>query len=162
MFALAFLTTRSAGSPLIDRYGGALVARLILVVETAGLVVLASAATEPAALAGAAVTGVGLGLVYPSMTAVTLQRTMVQQAGVAVGTMTSFWDLGILAAGPIGGLIATGYGYGTAFTVAAGMAMLALAITVILRNAPPTQQPPGNVAGNDRTRTPATPGNAIR
>lgn len=32
-------------------------------------------------------------------------------AGAAVGTMTSFWDLGILAAGPAGGLVAESLGF---------------------------------------------------
>ena len=42
--------------------------------------------------------------------------------------MTSFWDLGILAAGPVGGLIATQFGYRPAFAVAACAALAGLAV----------------------------------
>jgi MFS family permease len=135
VFAAAFLVSRSAGSPLVDRYGGAVVARTVLVIEAAGLVLLAVAGTEPAALAGTAVTGIGIGVVYPSTVAVTLHRTKTGAPGAAVGTMTSFWDLGILAAGPLGGVIATCWGYRSAFATAAVLATAALAITFALRPA---------------------------
>ena len=59
-FAAAFLATRGAGSPLTDRFGGVWVSRVILVVETAGLGLLAAVASAAGALLGAAVTGVGL------------------------------------------------------------------------------------------------------
>jgi MFS family permease len=136
VFAVAFLVTRSLGSPMVDRHGGGTVARVVLVIEIAGLVLLAAVGTEPAALIGTAITGIGIGVVYPSTVAVTLHRTRARAPGAAVGTMTSFWDLGILAAGPLGGLIATHEGYRTAFAAAALLATAAFAITFALRPAP--------------------------
>ena len=41
-------------------------------------------------------------------------------AAAAVGAMTSFWDLGILAAGPVAGLIAADAGFRAAFCNGAG------------------------------------------
>jgi hypothetical protein len=41
--------------------------------------------------------------------------------GLAVAAAASLWDLGILAPGPIGGLLAGRLGYRSAFTVAAGV-----------------------------------------
>jgi MFS family permease len=131
VFAAAFLLVRLVGSPLIDRYGGARVASVVLAVEIGGLALLACARTEPAALAGAALAGLGVGLVYPSTTAMTLRRAA-RSPGLAVGAMTSLWDLGILAAGPLGGLLADRLGYRAAFAVAAGVAAVALAITLVL------------------------------
>lgn len=75
VFSAAFLVVRAAGSPLVDRLGGIRVAQTVLVVEAAGLVALATAATSVVALAGAAVTGAGLSLIFPSAVAVTLDRT---------------------------------------------------------------------------------------
>jgi MFS family permease len=140
VYAVAFLLTRGAGSPLIDRFGGARVAGVVLGLAIAGLVLLAAVPAEAAALVGTALAGVGLGLVYPATAAMTLHRT-VRSPGLAVGAMTSLWDLGILAAGPIGGLLAAHLGYRVAFAVAAGVVAVALLITLGLarsRTAPGT------------------------
>jgi predicted MFS family arabinose efflux permease len=39
-----------------------------------------------------------------------------------MGVMTSFWDLGVMAAGPLGGLVAEWLGFPAAFVLAAGSA----------------------------------------
>jgi len=49
----------------------------------------------------------------------TLRRTGTASAGSSVGATTSFWDLGILTAGPVSGLLAIGPGYPAAFLAAA-------------------------------------------
>jgi MFS family permease len=53
-------------------------------------------------------------------------------AGAAVGTMTSFWDLAILAAGPAGGLVAESIGFRAAFWTAAAIVLVSLALTSTL------------------------------
>ncbi|TDD73295.1 MFS transporter [Actinomadura rubrisoli] len=131
IFSLSFLITRTAGSPLIDRYGGLATARVVLLIETVGLALLAVASSQAAALLAVAVTGVGLGLIYPATTKLTLHHAGGLTPGTAVGAMTSFWDLGILAAGPAGGLIVAASGFRAAFAVGAGAAALALALTVV-------------------------------
>jgi MFS family permease len=132
VYAAAFLLTRAAGSPLIDRYGGARVLRVVLCVEIVGLGLLAAVPAESVALAGTALAGVGVGLVYPSAAAMTLHRAA-RSPGLAVGAMTSLWDLGILVAGPLGGLLAAHLGYRAAFAVAAGAGALALAVASRVR-----------------------------
>jgi MFS family permease len=132
VFSAVFLLTRAAGSPLVDRYSGRSVVRCVLIVEAAGLALLAMAGSEPAALASVAVTGAGLGLVYPAVTRITLDRVDRRATGAAVGAMTSCWDLGVLAAGPVGGLISGGPGFRTAFTVAAVLALASLAVVSFL------------------------------
>jgi MFS family permease len=130
VFACAFLLVRGFGSPLVDRLGGARVARTTLVVQAAGLALLAAAPDLAATLAGAAVAGAGLGLIYPATVAMTLHRVRTEAAGAAVGAMTSFWDLGILVAGPLSGSIAAVTGFHAAFAVAAATSLLALALVV--------------------------------
>jgi MFS family permease len=132
VFSAAFLLTRAAGSPLVDTYGGLTVARWVLLAESAGLVLLATASCGPVALCAVALTGVGLGLIYPASTRLTLDRAAGGAAGAAVGAMTSFWDLGILAAGPAGGLVAETAGFRAAFWAAAAMALASLAVTSML------------------------------
>ncbi|WP_323747854.1 MFS transporter [Catenulispora rubra] len=130
VFACAFLVVRGFGSPLVDRHGGAAVARVTLVVQAAGLVLLAAAPDLVVTLVGAAVTGAGLGLIYPATAAMTLQQARSASAGAAVGAMTSFWDLGILVAGPLGGSIAAGAGYRAAFAAAVVATVIALVLAV--------------------------------
>lgn len=130
VFAVAFLAVRAVGSPLIDSHGGAAVARVVLGFAIAGLALLAAVPTAPAALLGTALVGAGVGLMYPATAAMTLRRARPGSPGLAVGAMTSLWDLGVLAAGPAGGLIADHVGYRPAFAVAAAVAAVALLITL--------------------------------
>lgn len=154
VFAAAFLVTRAAGSPLADRYGGVSVARVVLVIEAAGLLVLAAASNEATALLGAAVTGVGLGVIYPSTSAITLHRTGALQPGVSMGTMTSFWDLGIMAAGPVSGVAAAHLGYPAAFVIAAAVTMAAMAAVLALRSSRPPAAVTVPAADSEPSRLP--------
>ncbi len=54
--------------------------------------------------------------------------------------MTSFWDLGILAAGPAGGLVAESLGFRAAFWTAAAIVLASLALTSMLPQRPPAQR----------------------
>ncbi|WP_329956208.1 MFS transporter [Catenulispora pinistramenti] len=130
VFACAFLVVRGFGSPLVDGHGGAAVARVTLVVQAAGLALLAAAPDLAVTLVGAAITGAGLGLIYPATAAMTLHRARTESGGAAVGAMTSFWDIGILIAGPVGGSIAAGIGYHAAFAAAAVVTVVALVLAV--------------------------------
>ncbi|WP_051499185.1 MFS transporter [Nocardia sp. BMG51109] len=136
LFAAAFLVTRFAGSPLVDRIGGAAVAAWSLAAETSGLLVAGLAGSEPAVLAGAMLAGAGVALMYPATVAVTLRRTETTRPGAAVGAVTSFWDLGILAAGPIGGVLAATAGYGIAFVAAAALGAVAAVLAGTLLRKP--------------------------
>jgi MFS family permease len=137
VFACAFLVVRGLGSPLVDRHGGPTVARGTLAVQTLGLLLLAAAPNLATTLAGAAIAGAGLGLIYPATVAMTLGRADAEAAGAAVGAMTSFWDLGILIAGPLSGAIAAATGFHTAFATAAATSALALALVVRASIRPP-------------------------
>jgi MFS family permease len=130
VFACAFLVVRGFGSPLVDQHGGAAVARVTLAVQTAGLLLLAAAPNLAVTLTGAAITGAGMGLIYPATAAMTLQRARSASAGAAVGAMTSFWDLGILIAGPLSGSIAAAAGYHAAFATAVAATVIALVLAV--------------------------------
>ena len=61
--------------------------------------------------------------------------------------MTSFWDLGILAAGPVGGLVAENLGFRAAFWAAAAMSLASLAVTSVLPRRPPVE--PGGMKQTD-------------
>lgn len=168
VFAAVFLLTRALGSPAVDRYGGRTVAAIMLLVETTGLATLAAAHTLAAALIGTAMIGAGVSLMFPATVALALARTGDTRAGSAVGTTTSFWDVGILVAGPTGGLL-THRGYPAAFILAAlltGAAVAIVAAMGIPRSRPGASRFPG-AARAQRTDVPpprssARPSNASR
>ncbi|GLY72264.1 MFS transporter [Actinoallomurus iriomotensis] len=133
VFAGAFLVTRWLGSPRVDRHGGTRVAFVVLTIESAGLLLVARSPDPVTALPGAALVGVGLSLMFPATVAMTLARSGPVRPGVSVGLTTSFWDLGILVAGPTAGLISAHVGDRAAFLTAAAAAALALVVTFALR-----------------------------
>lgn len=140
VFAVAFLVTRFLGSPLVTRWGGWRVWFVVIGIEAAGMLLLAIPGLGTVgALTGTALAGVGVSLMFPGTVAVTLGRTGRTAPGTSVAVMTSFWDLGLLVAGPLSGLVADRAGYGTAFAVAAGVVagalLLGLATRPLLRHA---------------------------
>lgn len=122
VFAAAFLVVRFAGSPLVDRYGGRVVAASTVGIEVVALIGIALSAEPLTSLIFTALAGLGLALIYPACVSMTLDRVRGLRPGVSMGVMTSFWDLGVMAAGPLGGLVAERRGFPTAFFVAAGAA----------------------------------------
>jgi MFS family permease len=131
VFAAAFLVVRFAGSPLVDRYGGRVVAASTVGVEVVALVGIALADGPVSALVFTAWAGLGLALIYPACVSMTLDRVRGLRPGVSMGVMTSFWDLGVLAAGPLGGLVAERLGFPTAFFVAAGAAVACVFVCLV-------------------------------
>ncbi|WP_432875922.1 MFS transporter [Kribbella sp. CA-245084] len=130
VFAAGFLVTRFAGSPLVDRIGGRSVVCTTVTLEIVALVGLAVAKDDATAITFTALAGVGLALVYPACISMTLDRVDGMRPGVSMGVMTSFWDLGVMAAGPLGGLIAQRAGYQQAFLVAAGAGLACVLVAL--------------------------------
>ena len=122
VFAAAFLVVRFAGSPLVDRYGGRAVAASTILLEIVALVGIAVARGPVSAVVFIALAGFGLSLVYPACVSMTLDRVRGLRPGLSMGVMTSFWDLGVMVAGPLGGLVAEWLGFPAAFFLAAGSA----------------------------------------
>lgn len=128
VFAGAFLLLRFAGSPLVDRYGGRTVAVVTIAVEIVALVGIALAGGAVQAIVATAFAGFGMALIYPACVSMTLDRVRGLRPGVSMGVMTSFWDLGVMLAGPLGGLIAERAGFRAAFLVAAGAGVACAAV----------------------------------
>lgn len=140
VFAAAFLFVRLAGSPVADRLRRKTLAIVNLGVEASGLLVVATAHTLTAALIGTALTGAGVGLMFPAIVALTLNRVKGERAGAAVGAASSLWDVGIMIAGPLGGAL-THLGYPAAFTAAATIACAAALLAATLAD-PATPRAP--------------------
>jgi MFS family permease len=110
-----------------DRLGPARVAAWSAALEAAGLALVSAATDLPVAIIGGLLMGAGLSLLYPSLALVVLNRTDLAYQGAALGAFTSFWDLGVVAGGPVAGLLVKTAGYRAMFLVLAGCALVSAA-----------------------------------
>lgn len=88
-----------------DRFGPRRVAFWSGLVEALGLLLVAVAPSLWVAIAGGFIMGSGLSLLFPALALIVINQTEPAQQGGAIGTFTSFWDLGVALGGPLGGVI---------------------------------------------------------
>lgn len=125
-FGAAYIAARLAFGGLPDRLGGVRTALISLSVEAVGLSVIAASVTPYQTLLGTVLTGFGYSLVFPSLGVETVRRVPPESRGVALGAFLACFDLGLGAAGPVTGLVASGFGLPAAFATAAGAATLSM------------------------------------
>ncbi|MGH7248215.1 MAG: MFS transporter, partial [Pseudomonadota bacterium] len=121
IFALTFILTRLFLGHLADRFGGAKVALICVLVEAAGLALIWVAPSLALALTGAALSGFGYSLVYPGLGVEAARLMPAQSRGLAMGAYTAFLDLALGFGTPALGFLGDHAGLGTVF----GAAMLA-------------------------------------
>lgn len=126
-FTTAFMVTRIALGHLPDKLGGAKVALVSVLLEAAGLALIWAATWSGLAFVGALLTGVGYALVYPGLGLEAVHRVPDQSRGLAMGTYTAFFDLGVGVSSPLLGLIAGHVSLGAVF----------LASTIVVLGAAP-------------------------
>jgi MFS family permease len=126
VFATAFILTRISLGHLADRFGGAKVALLCVLVEAAGLGLIWISPWSALALIGAALTGLGYSLVYPGLGIEAVRSAPAQSRGLAMGAYTAFLDVALGFGTPALGLLADHTSLGAVF-VASMLAALAAA-----------------------------------
>ena len=127
-FGAAYVFTRIVFGSWPDRFGGARVAVGSLFVEGAGQVMLWLAPGPTVAFAGAALTGVGYSLVFPSFGIEAVKQVPPASRGAALGAYVAFFDVGFGLAGPVTGAIAGVFGYPFVFAAGAFGAFAAILI----------------------------------
>lgn len=131
-FGCAFIGARLLFVNSIKHLGGYRVAIACLTVESLGLALLWLAPTPWMALAGAALTGFGLSLVYPALGVEAVTRIPAASRSSALGAYAVFFDLALGIAGPLMGAIASGAGFAAIFLVAALMALTGMLLSLWL------------------------------
>jgi MFS family permease len=105
-FAGAFMLTWIGFGHLPDKVGGSAAAFASVFIEAAGLALIWLSPSIAPAVAGAALTGAGYALVYPGLGIEAVGRVPPQSRGLAMGSYTAFFDLGIAIASPALGIVA--------------------------------------------------------
>jgi predicted MFS family arabinose efflux permease len=132
-FGVGFVLVRLLGGHLPDKLGGTPVAIVSLVVEACGQYLLWLAPNPWLALLGAALTGLGCSLIFPSMGSEVIKRIPPHLRGTAVGGFAAFQDLAYGATAPAVGLLADRAGYSSVFLVGAVAATLGLVLLLLAR-----------------------------
>jgi MFS family permease len=128
-FGFTYVGVRLFAGGLPDRLGPIRVALWSAVVEAVGLLLVAVATNLVVAILGGLIIGAGLSLLFPALALMVINRTDPAHQGAALGAFTSFWDLGLVAGGPLAGLVAGAAGYPAVFWVTLGAALLSAAIS---------------------------------
>jgi predicted MFS family arabinose efflux permease len=136
VFGGAYILVRLFWAHLPDRLGGARVALFSLAVEILGQVLLWQAPSVIYALAGAALTGMGFSLVFPSFGVEVVRKVSPQSKGVALGAYMAFFDLSLGVTGPVAGWIAGEWGYSSVYAAGAlsSLAAFVLALGLNYKN----------------------------
>lgn len=131
-FGLAFMAARVLFIRTINYFGGYPVALASLVVDSVGMVLLWQARSPWMALAGAAIGGLGLSLVFPAIGVEAVKRVPDYNRGTALGVYTAFSDVSFFLVGPIAGAIIGYFGYSSVFLFALISVLSSLGIVVVL------------------------------
>jgi MFS family permease len=133
-FAAMIVLARLLAGHLPDRYGPAPVAIGAVLIEAAGLVLIAVSHSLVLAMVGGMAMGGGFSLLNPSLMLIAVSRVSQEARGAAMGTYTAFFDAGVGVGAPLAGLAAALTSYEGAFLVAAAVAVCsALLIAMTLR-----------------------------
>jgi len=132
-FGGAFVLVRIFAGHTPARVGPIPVALVSLSVELVGQLALFGAPVAWVALLGAALTGAGCSMIFPSMGVLVVRHTPPQIRATALGGVSAFQDVAYGLTGPIAGIVASGFGYPAVFAMGAGCAVLGLTIAVALQ-----------------------------
>ena len=131
-FALTVVAARLLFGWLPDRIGGMRCAVGAAILEAVGLTVIALAQSLTVAALGAVLVGGAFSLMFPSLVLLVMDRVADDRRGIAMGTFTACFDLGVGIGAPIAGVAAVLGGYGYTFALAAlaaiGAAVVALSV----------------------------------
>ncbi|MGX7875208.1 MFS transporter [Mesorhizobium sp. ORM6] len=106
---------------LPDRYGGAKIALLFVLVQSAGLLLIGLAGSSVLASSGAALAGLGYSLVYPGLGVEAVGGTSAENRGLAMGIYTAFLDVAMALGSPALGWAADRAGLSVVFLISAGV-----------------------------------------
>jgi MFS family permease len=134
-FSIAFVLARVLFGGLPDRLGGAKVAVVSILIETAGQAMIWLAPVSAVAFLGTAFTGFGHSLLYPSLGLEAVRRARPESRALVMGTYTACSDLAMALAGVILGAVAGHYGTDKAFLASTLLVGSSIVFAIALQRA---------------------------
>lgn len=134
-FGAAFILARVFFSHVPDKYGGAKVAFVCVLIEALGQLLLWTATNSELALVGAALTGFGYSLAFPGFGVEAVRNAPPQNKGVALGAFVAFFDLALAITGPLAGFVANYFSYSSVYLFGMISCLMAAVITLTMKSA---------------------------
>lgn len=128
LYSIVVLVIRLVGARIPERIGLVRCTTAAIASTTAGLALLATVDGRLGLVLGTIAVAIGMALIYPSLSALTIARNpdRAQRAAV-VGTFTMFFEVGSGIGGVLLGAVARAHGYQIAFAAGAGLVVAGLA-----------------------------------
>src|SRR6267142_2766 len=130
------ITWRAVLRGVSDRLGHLRVSLFAMSVVAVAYLIIALPPTPLSLALAAVVLASGNALLYPTLAALVVDRAPEAERGLALGTLSGAWDLGVVVGSALIGAVADRYSYGAGFTVGGAFAAVgvgALALTAIRR-----------------------------
>ena len=140
VFGTAFIVARLLFAHLPDKLGGGRVALVCVLIETIGQLLIWQSPNVAMAYVGAAFTGFGYSLAFPSFGVEAVRRAPPQSRGVAMGAFIAFLDISLGITGPAAGAIANATSVSTVYLASAVTVALSTVVALYL-----VVNPPGKV-----------------
>lgn len=131
-FGAALIVARIIFGHLPDKLGGAKVALVFVLMQSAGLILMGLAGSAAMASAGAALAGLGYSLVYPGLGVEAVRDASPTNRGLAMGIYTVFLDVAMAIGSPALGWVAGREGLNAVFIVGAAVTFCTTAIALHL------------------------------
>jgi MFS family permease len=103
-----------------------------LVAIACGNALLAAPPTVASLVAAAVFLGCGNSMLYPTLVALVVDRTPASERGLAIGTLSGAWDVGVAVGSPLIALLVQSRGYPMGFLASAAMTLLGLVTFIAL------------------------------
>ncbi|WP_158798919.1 MFS transporter [Pedobacter sp. L105] len=123
-FGAGYIVMRLFFAHFPDKFGGARVAMVSLIIEIAGQLLIWKAPNAFAGIAGACLTGIGMSLVFPSFGIIAVKKVTAENRGMAMAAYNAFFDLGMGLTAPVAGLVAGAGNYNNIYLLGAIAALM--------------------------------------
>lgn len=135
-FGATLIFARMIAGHLPDKFGGAKVALIFVLVQSAGLTVMSLSRNPLTASVGATLAGFGYSLVYPSLGVEAVRGTAPENRGLAMGIFTAFLDVAMAIGSPALGWVAANAGLSSVFITSAVTVLFTAVIAARLLQRP--------------------------
>jgi MFS family permease len=132
--AIASFSVRSFTGRASDKIGRGLFVTISLICYTVAMLLLVIANNPASFLIAGIAEGTGGGILIPMLIALISDRSYAHERGRVYGICLGGFDLGMAIAGPIFGVVATGFSYQGVFFLAACLVIIALLIFITQSN----------------------------